>query len=384
MAIINTQDVNNKFSKIGNSNGKSRATVASHRTDTSNIGVYIDDNSYANVYKESILMQNPANSSLEAEGPEHLQPYINIFKTVDFAVGRYAAEDSASWRPLERNGFGNWRTDFGINVHPNVQLQVDSKIVSVGFEQNFESLWDKVMGNKIISAVDDMASNARMFGGSANPSITISKYKQVPVLKDVSTMKVPSSIKFEFSFGSAGLFSAEEEVVKPILAIAKAFIAKQTGEQFVSGNAPSTEYALSKVVKSIWRKTQSAIKSLESAKSSDDNSDDSSSGGRKLFDLGSDGSEALGAVADVLTRLQEVVYSCFNDAAKEVLTSSYRTIKIRYGRFALPWMLVKSVNIEFDFSTVDEYGFPYKGTISLDGLETCTVGTSGMLGSTVV
>lgn len=381
-----------------------------------NTGLYITDERFPGHYREHVVKENPAVTSnknyLTGYTNSHFQPNVNALKTVELSIVTSGFSSNAtSWYAGE---WGAWRNWFGKNssmaVHPSVQLHLDTNIIEMGYEYEFENLWEKVMGNKIVSTIDQAASNARMFAdavdenhNSAQAGLMISKYRNIPVLKGVSSFNIPSSLKFEFSFGSAGIFSGEEEVVKPILVLARALAPtlsynSKTGKydgNFVIGNAPSNEYALAKVVQGIWQNL-TGVKQGEDANS------------QELFKIQGSGKDDLNAelsgqlggnvttetekksmietvstaVAQKLTELQNAIHDAFDSAAKSLLENNgvFKGIRLRIGRLALPPMIVKKVNFNFDFEKIDEYGFPYKGTLTLDGLETATVATSGSLG----
>lgn len=294
-------------------------------------------------------------------------------------------------------------------VHPSVQLHLDTNVIEMGYEYEFENLWEKVMGNKIVSTIDQAASNARMFAdavsenhNAAQAGLMISKYRNIPVLKGVSSLSLPSSLKFEFTFGSAGIFSGEEEVVKPILVLARALAPTlsynlTTGKydgNFVIGNAPSNEYALAKVVQGIWSNLTGGDRNGDIQYNNDVNVNEDlqeemagQMGGNYVRNSEKTEKTSMietvsGTVAKALTDLQNKIHNAFDNAARDLLEKNgvFKGIRLRVGRLALPPMIVKKVNFNFDFEKIDEYGFPYKGTLTLDGLETATVATAGSLG----
>lgn len=387
-----------------------------------NTGLYITDERFPGHYREHVVKENPAVTSnknyLTGYTNSHFQPNVNALKTVELSIVTSGFSSNAtSWYAGE---WGAWRNWFGKNssmaVHPSVQLHLDTNIIEMGYEYEFDNLWEKVMGNKLVSTIDQAASNARMFADavgnhdSAQAGLMISKYRNIPVLKGVSSLNLPSSLKFEFSFGSAGIFSGEEEVVKPILVLARALAPtlsynSKTGKydgNFVIGNAPSNEYALAKVVQGIWQnltgaKSQEDVKNMTKDQinnkfmvgDNDDIKEEMASATGGNFVRNSDKTETTSmvetvstAVAQKLTQLQNAIHDAFDSAAKELLEThdAFKGVRLRIGRLALPAMIVKKVNFNFDFEKIDEYGFPYKGTLTLDGLETATVATSGSLG----
>ena len=335
------------------------------------LSVYVNDNNYKDVYKSRVLAPSNVFDSMGVNGG-HAQEFINVFNTVDIAVMNGGlANGKIIWDGLgsARNNFGNWRNYGNVKVNNHVLLRPDDMVIKFSASQTFDNFWDAVMGNKLISAVDQVAQNARLLSAltpdnQVTPSVNIPKYKKVPVLKDISTLTMPSSLKFNFQFGQAGLFSAEEEVVKPIIAIASAFMARGTGEDgWVQGTAPSTEYAISEAVRRI-------AKGIFGSKLSDIKSE---------FE-GDENSSVISDVAKGLTNIQNIMHTEINNAGRDLINSAtYRGVTYRIGRMVLPPLIVKDVSFDFDFSTVDEYGFPYKGSVTLDGLESLVTANASMI-----
>lgn len=390
------------------------------KSDTNtNTGLYITDEQFPKHYKQHVVHENPAvtvnKNYLTGYTKDHFQPNVNALKTVEISIvssgptaEKYTnfGDNTSYWSSWD---FGNWRTCTSLHINENVTLRLDSNTLEMGYEYTFENLWEKVMGNKLVSTIDQAASNARMFadavssggGPQTQAGLMISKYKNIPVLKDVSTFSLPSSLKFEFSFGSAGIFSGEEEVVKPILAIARALAPTFSGN-FVTGNAPSTERALAEIVQGIWqnltgekdqKKAQGAdvnkIFTIEGEAGTDDTKEELAGAlnGNYVRDKEKEQSTSMietvsAAVANKLTNLQNIIHEAFDESAKALLTQkeNFKGIRLRMGRLVLPPMIVKKVIFNFDFDKIDEYGFPYKGTLTLDGLETVATATAESVG----
>lgn len=384
-----------KFDNIGNKRSGTKAVKATLGREGGELGLYVDDNSFKGFYKSSVNSPNPVADSLKsvsgAPESEHVQPYINKFKTVDLCYSTKQASTSIRWDPNQID-WGNWRS-WG-NVHKAVFLQTQDMNIEMSIQENYDNLWDTVMGNKVVSLVDSAATNTRMFStalgndklqnGEAYP-----KYKNVLVLKDISAFGLPNSFTFIFNYGSAGLFSCEEEVVRPIIALAKLYAPtrKNKDDTFVEGIVPSNEYALSKAGKLIVEYLKNNITNNDynqaSTKTSDENNDQNSESEEvsAVKGLTNFAGSAAGKVADFLTKVQSKIYLATNDAARDILNSDrYKFVTLRMGRLVLPSMVPQTIKWKFDFSQVDEYGFPYKGEFTFDGLQTPEVADNRMIG----
>lgn len=381
------------------------------------------------------LVQSYANDVLSEKNLDsHVQKHMNRFKTVDLAIS--GAGGTMGWYSYDTN-FGNWRSTAGINVDPRILPRLDTTAIGFSCTQEFEPFWDKVVGNQLVSLIDKAASTARMFAGETTSAIYVPAYQKMPVLKGIGTLECMSSVKFNFEFGQAGLYNALEEVVKPVIAIAKSFMPRGGGTR-TWGNAPSIEYALNKTVQSFLKKLLekagldgqvdniNELQDLLNAKPEDKNktekrtaavnkaAKDASSGveaavseedkktAREAID--SKNAENAGAsdadkdnerkanydlnknwikakaksFADALTDIQDEIYKTLNETAASML-GDYTGVIVRIGRFQTPSMIVKDVKFEFDFEEVDENGFPSKGSVELGGLESVKSAYSGLI-----
>ena len=381
------------------------------------------------------LATNYAKNSLPTDLDGHVQKDINKFKTVDLKIS--GAGGTMGWFASD-SFFGNWRTTAGINVKNEVLPRLDTTVIGFSCTQEFEPFWDKITGHQIVSLIDKAASAARMFAGTTTAEIYVPAYQKMPVLKGIGTLECMSSVKFNFEFGQAGLYNALEEVVKPVIAIAKSFMPRGGGTR-TWGNAPSIEYALNKTVQSFLKKllekagldgqvdninelqdllnakpenkdktakrtaaviaaakdastgveavsekdqktAQKAIdsKNAENAGASDVDKDNE----RKAnYDLNKNWIKAKAkSFADALTDIQDEIYKTLNETAGSML-GNYTGVVLRIGRFQTPSMIVKDVKFEFDFEEVDENGFPSKGSVELGGLESVKSAYGGLINS---
>lgn len=385
------------------------------------------------------LITNYAKNSLPTDLDSHVQKDINKFKTVDLKIS--GAGGTMGWFATD-SSFGNWRTTAGINVKNEVLPRLDTTVIGFSCTQEFEPFWDKITGNQIVSLIDKAASAARMFAGTTTSAIYVPAYQKMPVLKGIGTLECMSSVKFNFEFGQAGLYNALEEVVKPVIAIAKSFMPRGGGTQ-TWGNAPSIEYALNETVKSfiaeVKKKFEGAAgegtitsmkdieelvnatpsdkekkekrqnaglkalaaedadfqgKTTNDVKSAQDNIDSANAEAAGKTDENDKKNEKLAnadtekawlesaakGVADVLTGLQDFIYTALNNTASGML-GNYTGVVLRIGRFQTPSMIVKDVKFEFDFEEVDENGFPSKGSVELGGLESVKSAYGGLINS---
>lgn len=374
------------FSNIGNYNS---GTTIRKRTSTSGdegpnrLQHYINDDSFNKNYKEYIGTINPAFESL-AESDSgvnesfHTQKFVNKFKTCDIIVS-----SGSNWPLITDKRWGSWRTFFkDVKVNDKVFLDPDVRKLDFSYELKYASIWEEVLKLKAISAIDSAARDARIFTGQQANKIFIPVYKEAPAFTGSSTLSVPSSIRFNFQFGQAGLFSGEEEVYKPILALAMLFAPSvSSGGGSLSDLPASTlEQQMADIGKIMIEEGGNligGIKSIGSAMKADITGKNSDSEGEE--DNNSYKDNIVGTnTARALTNLQEQIYQSISTGIQRNLSKT-KTLCIRLGRITLPPMIVHSVAWSFDATQVDEYGYPFQGSIEFGGLETAKLATKSDL-----
>jgi hypothetical protein len=169
--------------------------------------IYLSDNNTTTPSPVNNSLQNAEDGDLS----ENSEEYINKFKTCDLRIVSLSSYEGMSWNVA--GDFGNWRNYSDIIVNNNVILYPDSKEISLSYKYEWGNTFESVLNNKIFSTVSETATMARLFGaavkaGSVAQGVSVPKYKKVPAFKDADALSVPSSIKFNFQFGQAGLFWA--------------------------------------------------------------------------------------------------------------------------------------------------------------------------------
>lgn len=354
--------------------------------------IYITDPKFENYYINHVSVPNPVvdvmDSSITGEGI-HAQESINYFRTIDIKIVQDAGAYT-SWYANKTKGWGNWRTRSGVKVDDRVTLYMDdlSKI-GMTYSQNFGYAWDEIAGSGAIGKVTEMAkkiqNNAAMItaatGNTMNvdSSTPMGKYQKVPYIKSVEPFKIePSSLTFSFNFGQAGIFSGEQEVVRPILALARIFLPYQTpykddgtgGGDWLNLAAPTQAQVYANIAAVMGGFISEQGKNL---------SDKLSKMGSALkedFDIShpvDSSKKALGdgaaAASNIATTFIKGLYKRIDQGLKTSMKNNSTSIILRIGRYQLPPCFPSSVSWNFDFTQVDEYGFPRGGTITFEGLQ---------------
>lgn len=314
----------------------------------------------------------------------HSYQLINKFKVCDIAVVSAGNQDPLS---LTHSAWGNWRMSnyAGVKVSNNVFLWPQDKNFSFSYTNEYGNAWEKLSSAGLLSKVQQGAELLRTVAAATGADVDaggklVSKYVRAPNWKDTSPVGLDSALKFEFNFGQAGIFSGEQEVVKPILALASLFAPIQaSGDQnvgYLEGPVPTPPSYLVNYFKKLASDGLGAIQEGFSHLAGGSESGTSEEGESKDF-LGQVMgvvSSAAGKAASSVTALEKALISIQQNAIRDTLNSERsRALCLRLGRMSIGPYLVKTVNWGFDFTHVDEYGYPYKGFVSFSGLENITV-----------
>lgn len=304
---------------------------------------------------------------------EMYAPYISKYKIIQLYVGP-AAEPSAWGTTLGGISIGdNWRTI----SDSNGSLNVSNKIVLIPTSMEFpqfsvsndlkDTPLDDVLGklgnsSQLISSLNSALEKASMFSPKYNDCI-FKPIWQGKVWNGTDSLKVPSSITFNFNFGQAGLFDAKEEVVKPIIALMYHFAPKSQGGNMIRGPVPTGAYTLSKYAAYAKGKINELVGKVVDGKS--------------LFPknpfVGEDGtvsfqSAASGAL-DVASNFKTAIVNSYDRVAKTVLSDkNNKMIVYKMGNIVIGPCYVGGVDAKFDFSSVDENGYPTSGSATMSGI----------------
>jgi hypothetical protein len=348
----------------GGKNGEALTAKNSFKSGIDPKNLYRTDTQTRDQFPLHVGTPNPAwnylhQGSSHGEWDVHPQQYINKFKVCEIQFNdigipfQYIAPSTKD--------FGNWRYG-SIKVDENVLLMTDSQSISGGFDHQVGKAFDG-MKPGFLNQVEGALELARLATSKgADDSDTggkfISRYREVPVWQG-TTPNAMGDIKFNFEFGMAGIYSGEHEVVRPIFALASLFTPKFQGANYLKGPAPTDASYFAEMVSTLVGKV----------------------GGMDIKDVMKDVGTALTGgvdkVVELATDVQKAIYGAIDQGIKSAAKKGpLYSIYIRYGRFVTGPYFVGGVHWDLDFSEVDEYGFPYKGTITLGGLKSLWVATS--------
>ena len=330
----------------------------------------------------AITWKSPTQTTEAAGEPEtYLQDAfmgnVNRARLCEIAIG--GTEDAANVaqastycdiKELMSSSFGNWRqskVNGFADISYRVQLQMDD-CPTPSYSVNFgtKDLGELVLKNKLantVSKVSEVVNNAAVLIGTlagdtgalksaAVTSARGSLYQHFPALdiEGTKTNANPGEMKFTFKFGQAGLFSGEEEVVKPILALISRFTLKAGGSHSISGPFPSTGEASRRAI-------EETVKYLTESLNL-----------RSLLGGGKFGNNFLAGFVDKFNKLTDVLYQVIDEVAVG-LWSDVTSVTFIMGSLVQGPFICKNISWGFDFNNVDEYGYPCEGWVKFDELE---------------
>lgn len=309
--------------------------------------------------------------------------------------------DTAEWdnwkkgKPIMANSYYGYELP---EVPDNVYPEISNYNIKGGVEFNFLNVGEalKKGGGQILGTIKDVATTVRSFtdsaaaltsaasnivqgGGSrtaANTAISnarqydlVSKLDEFGLLVPADTKYVsPGSIELTFTFGNAGYFDGEIEVLRPIMAMVNS-IAPQfysgskhritgpvaTPTQFYAAMWGATSGAAADAIKNIFN-----TDTLKNGMTSIGNVAQKMTSGNVIGGL-NDAAKGIGNIAESVTE-------AVTDAQEAAVNAAgyYSTFLFyRLGQYIAGPFQVSSIEYNLDYSYVDESGYPYKGTVTL-------------------
>lgn len=324
----------------------------------------------------------PSNRAGEAEAQkldDAYNDYINVGKTCDIAVLKdidvntynVASSKFGTWRESENNGI--------FKISPAVILLSDTTKFKYGYDyvvqdyvntaensgsiKNYKSALDKIQSsmngaNQINSLLNDDISSYYV------PKTFIPRYRNFKLMSDYKIDGL-DSITFNFTFGQAHLFSGEEEVVKPILALANIFAPVKDGSNNVGSYSSPALKTVNEFLTRFYTASSSRlggfIGSLSNAGGFDNN------GAGEGASLGQKAGSALANVTGKVSKLADELKAAYLEAGEQIaasLATNSTLFGLRVGLFIYPPFQVVGCDWEFDTENTDEQGFPLKGSIT--------------------
>lgn len=317
---------------------------------------------------------------------------VNNAKIPDICIGspfssleKYVA-DTGNTNLLVDSPFGNWR-DKSLNnfatISSRVYLRDDELLKNIKHNVKY-SLQDakKLTSSGLIKMLTGLANTANQVAEAASimtgkdfgsaPGDYGTVYQGWVADPSGTTSHSIDKLTFTFSFGQAQIFSAEEEVVKPILALANIFMPKLDGHRVITPYL-SVARARSRVAAYVFKGVSSTIGGGIGGIMSGlpDGADIVQNGGAGL-------SGTVGNVLEKINNITDAVMSGTDKALAEALSAS-KSITVRLGPLILGPFMPESINWDFDFNDVDEFGYPCSGKIEFSGLKLPTYPTAGKI-----
>lgn len=281
--------------------------------------------------------------------------------------GRYRKDllftNSTSWEKFNSD----------ITLNNKIFLVPDNFTFKGGFKYSLGNVTDvtntgpfKVVNNlaggaAMIDAISKYVKNnsleEREEGMSISFNERVNKFRNLPYIKDVDNVNI-DSLSFTFQYGQFGLYSCVEEVYKPIAKMAQLFAPyyadanmNKNGDaaNFVYTNYDNKFSVMTKMYESLITGFGGEIKNVF------DNRDEETFTER---------------ITSAIQNLPEGLAKILNNAANSAKT---QIIMFSIGSAIYGPYYVSSCNWEFDNSIQDENFMPYKGTVTLNGIQSLLV-----------
>jgi hypothetical protein len=317
-----------------------------------------DDFSREN-FKELIGKINPMHeSAAEEDLQDHVYEFVNRHKICDVKFSGF------NWRDIGYNIFGK--------VDSRILLYVENiNAIQFSYNNEYEYVEDVLKqktgflnkASQALEAVRLMSDGGKQTGNSNGKFV--SKYSKLPAWKGSTGLTGMNQLTFKFRFGQAGLFDAWEEVVKPVLALGSTYAPYFASGNYMQGPLPTIQYYLINMGRHLLGDIKAAaaegFASLIPENPFENKEPKSDNGVAKM-------QEALAVLTNLQRKIYEAVDSAIADTlAQSNLRSFYFTVgeKLSMGPFT-----AKGASMSFDFTQVDERGYPYQGSVTLNGMET--------------
>lgn len=322
-----------------------------------------DHNELWDNWKTGIKNGNSNEAKLLPEVPPSVMPVTEDLKI----EGGYSYETTSATEAMKKGGgaiLGNIR-DLAKNAGSSLMSINAAGTAMVEFGKGGDGI---AMANKVMGVAD-----------AAQRSLTVTSKIDNFGIYDADNVKYTDakSLKLTFDFGCGGFYDGEVEVVRPIIALATAM-----APQFVTGkDSLKNRLALpganpAQFYAAAWggtlgggKKALTAI--FDGAKNVGNAMGDMVGNIKSATDaagtVSAVGNGLLDASSALVTLADEVVKATINGMEYAISAAAGITTVLFYrvGQYIAGPFQVTSVNYNFDYSMVDEAGYPYKGDISL-------------------
>jgi|GEM_PF-5528274 len=323
-------------------------------------------------YSKSDLGENNSGGTVESMYTNNIsKPYGDSLNDTCYAnTNKGKLVDLYFYKNVEKNSWKNYDINHYANFPTNMWLVMkDMDKMEFGYTNNLttkmNSLTNAAMGfvQKGATALETVNTirNDISNKGPRTQGKWMSRWETFPVWDGTTNLNAfNNDLEFSFSFGQYGLYSGELEVVRPIVALASLFAPAYKGNGKYIGPYPSKSWMTAEVLMSIYKGVK---------------------GAKSVFDKVSEGNESSG-ISNVLDSVYTSYESMMQEITSKAESDEMRMFYIKMGNMeAIGPFYVKQVQWDFDFTNLDEFGWPSAGTIHLKDVATMTMATSDQIRS---
>lgn len=207
----------------------------------------------------------------------------------------------------------------------------------------------------------------------------------VKTWEGTSPLTIPSTLKLKFYYGIKNEYNCKTEVWDPIKALVKKFAPFQIeeGSRFVQFGVPTLGQAMAEILFSVtdtngidglFEKNQQESTSTPTETGANEKENNDTNTVKNILDSlktnnnngkDSQGREGVNKFMGAIEDAYAVV-----DSALDIVKNSSKMFQIKIGQLVFTDLYIGNVKWEFDYQQVDEFGYPYKGTVELKNIST--------------
>lgn len=219
-----------------------------------------------------------------------------------------------------------------------------------------------------------------------------SKYESILTLESIEEGEV-DSFTLDFFFGWKNLYDCKAEVADQILNLVKGwgYIPEKPGSNLYGGPIPSTaEFAMAfgKAITSEFSgEDAGAYSDLIGDVSADVAPDDTNSKNKKSNEsVGSSGPvQVTGLASNIDAVMQKAITKIDSLYSKSMdISNRYKVWRLQIGKFQSMPFIPQDIHYDFDFTQVDQDGYPFKGSITFSNCKVVVPNSSDNIGAQIL
>lgn len=335
---------------------------------------------------------------------------INKAKTLQVYVGPLVANLQSitnekkwnNWTQQKVNGIIDLGTDaerYWLSIEDlTFNIQIKNTFVDAGIDTVFNK-FNEFIGNSKLESNIDAVSTGLEFARAVRDGINDDSYQGstfIPKYKNIKAWDGTEPIQYKFPavtfrYGQYGKYNSLEEVVLPTMALVSSFLPEEDPDnkgRWIGPipTLPATYVSVMRQLMQIMPDKMAGMKDavLSKFNNTGNNTADTSGSGdntnnsfiSKIKGVASNASNLASNALDTAIAFKDSVYQIFDEVNEGLLKKQYNKLAyIQVANAVMGPLYVSSLSPTFDFSNVDQNGYPTKASIQFEGLSTPMLAT---------